>query len=117
VESLRPGQNDIKTLSEKGEVLNARGEYIPLIRLHEILGIAPWKKDPWNAIVIVTMHEGKKYSLLVDELLGEQPVVIKNLGTAMPKLQDIAGGTILGDGRVALVLDVPGIVETAKAGN
>ncbi len=79
VESLRPGQNDIKTLSEKGEVLNARGEYIPLIRLHEILGIAPWKKDPWNAIVIVTMHEGKKYSLLVDELLGEQPVVIKNL--------------------------------------
>lgn len=114
VESLRPRMEDIKKLSEKVEIINVRGEYIPLIRLNELLCINPWKKDPWNAIAIVTMHEGKKYSLLVDELLGEQQVVIKNLGTAMPKLQDIAGGTILGDGRVALVLDVPGIIEMVK---
>ncbi len=114
VESLRPRRDDIKTLGEKGEVVNVRGEYIPLLRLHEILGITPWKKDPWEAIVVVTMHEGIKCSLMADELLGEQQVVIKNLGRAMPQLCDIAGGTILGDGKVALVLDVPGIVEMAK---
>ncbi|MBI5213602.1 MAG: chemotaxis protein CheA [Nitrospirae bacterium] len=114
VESLRPRRDDVKTLGEKGEVVDVRGEYIPLLRLHEILGITPWKKDPWEAIVVVTRHEGTKYSLLADELLGEQQVVIKNLGRAMPQISDIAGGTILGDGKVALVLDVPGIVEMAK---
>ncbi|HAK89173.1 MAG TPA: chemotaxis protein CheA [Nitrospiraceae bacterium] len=114
VESLRPRRDDVKTLGEKGEVVNVRGEYIPLLRLYDILGITPWKKDPWEAIVVVTTHEGIKYSLLADELLGEQQVVIKNLGRAMPQISDIAGGTILGDGKVALVLDVPGIVETAK---
>jgi two-component system chemotaxis sensor kinase CheA len=112
VESLRPRMQDVKTVSEKGEVVNVRGEYIPLIRLYEKLGVEPWKRDPWEAIVILVSHENGKYCVLVDELLGEQQIVIKNLGAAMPKLPDIAGGTILGDGKVALVLDVPGLVET-----
>jgi len=114
VESLRPNRMDVKSLNEKGEVINVRGEYIPLIRLYEILGITSWMKNPWDAIVIVTMHEGRKYGLLVDELMGEQQIVIKNLGSATPRVSGIGGGTILGDGRVALVLDVPGIVETTK---
>ncbi|MDI6728831.1 MAG: chemotaxis protein CheA [Thermodesulfovibrionales bacterium] len=114
VESLRPNRMEVKSLNEKVEVINVRGEYIPLMRLYEILGITSWKKDPWDAIVIVTMHEGRKYGLLADELLGEQQIVIKNLGTATPKVRGIAGGTILGDGRVALVLDVPGIAEMVK---
>ncbi|MFZ6007512.1 MAG: chemotaxis protein CheA [Nitrospirota bacterium] len=114
VESLRPNRMDVKSLNEKGEVINVRGEYIPLMRLYEILGITSWKKDPWDAIVIVTMHEGRKYGLLADELMGEQQIVIKNLGSATPRVSGIGGGTILGDGRVALVLDVPGIVEMTK---
>lgn len=114
VESLRPNRMDVKSLNEKGEVINVRDEYIPLMRLYEILGITSWKKDPWDAIVIVAIHEGRKYGLLADELLGEQQIVIKNLGTATPKVRGIAGGTILGDGKVALVLDVPGIVEMVK---
>ncbi len=114
VESLRPNRMDVKSLNEKVEVINVRGEYIPLMRLYEILGITSWKKDPWDAIVIVAMHEGRKYGLLADELLGEQQIVIKSLGTATPKVRGIAGGTILGDGRVALVLDVPGIAEMVK---
>ncbi len=113
VESFRPKKTDIKTIKEKGEVVNVRGQYIPLLRLHDILGITPWNKDPWNSIVIVTTYEGENYCLLADDIIGQQQIVIKNLGKAMPKLQDIAGGTILGDGRVALVLDVPGIVEMA----
>jgi two-component system chemotaxis sensor kinase CheA len=113
VELLCPDKKDIKTLEEKAEVINVRGEYIPLLRLNGLLGIASWKKDPWDAIVVVTVHEGKKYCLMVDDLIGQQQIVIKNLGNATPRIRDIAGGTILGDGKVALVLDVPGIVEMA----
>ena len=62
---------------------------------------------------MVTHYQNRKYGLMVDELLGEQQVVLKNLGSATPKVQDISGGTIMGDGRVALVLDVAGIVQMA----
>ena len=111
VESLRPHRDDVKTLNEKGEAINIRGEFIPLVRLYKELRIKPWKKDPWEAIVVVASHDGKKCCLLADELVGEQQVVLKNLGTAMPKIKGISGGTILGDGKVALVLDVHGIME------
>lgn len=111
IESLRPAVQDVKTMTEKGEVVNVRGEFIPLIRLYEELGIAAWRKNPWEAIVVLVSHDGRKICLLADELIGEQQVVIKNLGKATPKISDIAGGTILGDGKVALVLDVPGILE------
>ncbi len=113
VQSLRPAREDVKTLGEKGEVIHVRGEYIPLIRMYEELGVEPWKQDPWEAIVVLVAYENKKRCLLVDELVGEQQVVIKNLGKATPNVCDVAGGTILGDGKVALVLDVPGIIEKA----
>jgi len=64
--------------------------------------------------VIVTHYNGKKYGFLADELLGEQQVVLKSLGAATPKVLDIAGGTIMGDGRVALVLDVMGVIVTSQ---
>lgn len=111
VESLRPAREDVKTVNEQLETINVRGEFIPLLRLHRIFGVKPRKSNPWEAIVVVTSHNGRRYGLLVDDLLGQQQIVIKNLGQTLPKLSDIAGGTILGNGRVALVLDVPGIVE------
>ncbi len=113
VESLRPERGNVKTLEERGEVVQVRGEYIPLVRLHELLGITPRIANPWEAIVVVTACDGGKFCFLVDDLIGQQQVVIKSLGAAVPKVGDIAGGTILGDGKVALVLDVPGIVEMA----
>ncbi|MBI5893036.1 MAG: chemotaxis protein CheA [Deltaproteobacteria bacterium] len=113
LESIKPNKEDVKTLAEKGEVVNVRGEFIPLIRLYENLNIKPWKKEPWNAIVVLVSYEKAKYCFLVDELLGQQQVVIKSLGRAIPKVNSISGGTILGDGRVALVLDVHGIVKAA----
>ena len=113
LESLRPPKDDVKTFTGKGEVINVRGEFIPLIRLHKELGLVPWKTDPWEAIVVLVAYENKRRCLLVDELVGEQQVVIKNLGAATPKIPEISGGTILGDGKVALVLDVPGIIETS----
>jgi two-component system, chemotaxis family, sensor kinase CheA len=114
VESLRPEQSVVHTVEEQGEVLNVRGEYIPLLRLSRILSIEPDKKDPWDAIVIVTHHENRKYGLMADALLGEQQVVLKTLGSATPKVNDIAGGTIMGDGRIALVLDIAGIIEKSR---
>ncbi|MEW5745915.1 MAG: chemotaxis protein CheA [Nitrospirota bacterium] len=114
VESLRPGRDDVKTLTERGEVVAVRGDYLPLIRLDRLLGITSRQERPWEAIVIITAYEGKRYGLLVDELAGQQQIVLKNLGTATPRIKDIAGGTILGNGRVALVLDVPGIIEISR---
>ena len=111
IESLRPGRENVKTLNERDEVIGVRGEFIPLIRLYEELGVTPRKRDPWKAIVVLVSHEDKRCCLLVDDLIGEQQIVIKSLGTALPKVRGIGGGTILGDGRVALVLDVPGIIE------
>lgn len=111
IETIRPGRKDVRTLNEKGDVIDVRGEYIPLLKLYKLLGISAWNENPWDAIVIVTAYEGRKYCLLIDDLLGQQQVVIKSLGTAVPKISDIAGGTILGDGKVALVLDVPGLIE------
>ena len=114
VESLRPSQSQVRTVEERGEVVNVRGEYLPIIRLQKALKLASGKSEPWQAIVIVVQQDGKKFCLLADEILGQQQVVIKHLGTALPKVPGIAGGTILGDGRVALVFDIPALVETAS---
>ncbi|HAM53276.1 MAG TPA: chemotaxis protein CheA [Nitrospiraceae bacterium] len=113
MESLRPHREDVSTIAGKGEVIRVRGEYLPLFRLRDLLGLPPCKREPWDAIVVVILHEREKYCILVDELIGQQQVVIKSIGTAMPQVPDIAGGTILADGRVALVLDAMGIVEMA----
>lgn len=114
VESVRPSRKDVSSVNEQGIVVNVRGENIPLIKLHHLLDIPSTYHDPCQAIVVVTQHDNRKYGLMVDELLGEQQVVLKNLGSATPKVQDIAGGTIMGDGRVALVLDVVGVIATAQ---
>lgn len=114
IESLRPKRGEVSTINERHEVVNIRDEFIPLIRLYEKLGIASARRDPAEAIVILVSHNNSKCCLLVDELIGQQQVVIKNLGAATPGVRNIANGTILGDGKVALVLDVPGIIEDAS---
>lgn len=113
IESLRPLKGEVHSVEEKRELVNVRGEYIPLIHLGDTLGIPATQRNAWEGIVVVTHHNKKKFGLLVDELQGEQQVVLKNLGSATPKVSEISGGTIMGDGRVALVLDVAGIVETS----
>ncbi len=114
IESLRPTRTVLHTVEEQGEVLNVRGEYIPLLRLNRTLAIPDARQHPWEATVVVTQYMNRKYGRLVEELLGEKQVVLKNLGSATPKVQEISGGTIMGDGRVALVLDVAGIVQRAN---
>ena len=115
IESLRPASGDIRSLAGRGQVVQVRGEHLPLIPLHEVFGIEPRTRDPADAICVIVDADGVHAALLVDELIGQQQVVIKNLETNYRKVQGIAGATIMGDGRVALILDLAGVVRMAQS--
>jgi two-component system chemotaxis sensor kinase CheA len=116
VESVRPARHAIATVLGRGESVTVRGQPLPIIRLHRLLDVEPKGLDPTQGIVVIVEHEGRLAALLVDELLGQQQVVIKSLESNFKKVDGIAGATILGDGRVALILDVPGLVSLARGG-
>jgi two-component system, chemotaxis family, sensor kinase CheA len=110
VESIRPGRAQVRTISGGMQVAAIRGEYIRLISLHRILNIPGKVPDPWKALVVVIETEnGSKAGLVVDELIGQQQVVVKSLLENFDAVRGISGATILGDGRVALILDLEGI--------
>jgi two-component system chemotaxis sensor kinase CheA len=110
-ESLRPAISDVRTVLGHGEVVIVRGEALPLLRLHDALGISGAETDPTRGIVVIAESDGKRYGLLVDHLLGQQQVVIKSLETNYRKVDGVSAATILGDGRVALILDVGGLTR------
>ncbi len=109
-ETLRPSREDLFTVQERGELLKVRNTFLPLVRLYNILGVEAEKKDPWDALVVLVENEGKLKGLLVDDLIGKQEVVIKNLGEEL-KIKGVAGATVMGDGRVGLILDIHGILD------
>ncbi len=106
VESLQITQDDLKSVSGEGHLLRVRGEYLPLVALHEIFNIQPTVTDLSQGIVVIIETEGRKTALLVDELLGQHQVVIKSLESNFRKVPGMSGATIMGDGKVALILDV-----------
>ncbi len=110
-ETVRPNPEDIKTIYKKGELIRVRGNLLPLIRLHQVLGVSPKKENPWEALVIVTENAGYQKGLVVDDLIGKQEVVIKNVGERLKSVKGVAGATIMGDGRVGLILDIQGIFD------
>ena len=107
-ESMRPDRTNYSTVHGRGETLLVRGELVPIIRLYEKFGVESTNTDPCEAIVVVVENEGRRRALMVDELLGKEEVVIKNLGGI--DVPGVAGGTILGDGRVGLILDLAGVI-------
>jgi two-component system chemotaxis sensor kinase CheA len=109
-ESMHPEEKNYSTVHGRGENLLVRGDLVPIIRLYEIFGVAPTYTDPCDAIVVVVENEGRRRALMVDELLGKEEVVIKNLGGL--DVPGVAGGTILGDGRVGLILDLAGVMAS-----
>lgn len=111
LESFRPSRDDYKTSFDKGEVLFIRGSLIPLVRLADIFGIRSEIENPWDGIVIVIENKGAKIGLLVDNILGKDEFVIKSLGPSFRHIKGIAGGSIMADGRVALIMDVVGIFD------
>lgn len=110
-ESIRPKAEEVSTVKRQGEMMNIRGRLLPLIRLHQALKVRNAAIDnPCDGLVIIVESDERVYGLMVDDLLGQQQVVIKNLGKRFKGLPGISGGTILGDGRVGLILDVSGVV-------
>jgi two-component system chemotaxis sensor kinase CheA len=116
VESIQPQAESVKTIVGKGEVMNVRGIYHPMIRLYEVFNLTPEYKDPSKAILLILETEGERVAFMVDEILGQQQVVIKNMEQNFRKIEGIAGATILGDGTVGFILDVRGLLELARHG-
>ncbi|CAK0742397.1 Chemotaxis protein CheA [uncultured Gammaproteobacteria bacterium] len=115
VESLRPKHADLHGLVNKCDVMMARGEYVRLVYLHKLFGIPGAVEDASKGLVVLVESEGDgRLGLVVDEVLGQQQVVIKSLEANFRRLDGVGAATILGDGRVALILDVAGLQEMSQ---
>jgi len=114
VESLQPSPSEIKEIAGRGKVLKVRGEYLPLLALYELFSINPNFTNPSDGTVVILEAEGNKAALFIDELVGQQHVVVKNLESNYRKVVGISGATIMGDGGVALILDVPSLLRTNR---
>ena len=120
-ESFRPGESDYHTVKGEGEMVQVRESLIPLVRLERLFGgnghdaCCASESLPWERLAVVVENQERKLCLLVDELLGQEEVVIKNLGGWLTDVKGIAGATIMGDGRVGLILDVAEIHSSALA--
>ena len=111
VESMQVIAADLKTVSGEGQLLRVRGEYLPLVKVHEVFNTKPKAIGLENGIAVIVEAEGKKTALFVDELVGQHQVVIKSLESNFRKMPGISGATIMGDGRVALILDVAALIS------
>ncbi len=114
IESFQPKAGDLNEISGQGKVVHVRGEYLPVILLHQVFNIKPRITDPTEGILVLLETEGKKVALFVDELVGQHQVVIKSLETNYRKVVGISGATIMGDGRVAMIMDVGSLVKLSQ---
>ncbi len=114
VESMQLKPAGVNRLSGQGEVFSFRGDYLPILRLHELFGVEPHTRALDEGLVVVAEGAGRRVGLFVDDLLGQQQVVIKSLEANCGHIEGISGATILGDGSVALILDVPGLIRVAS---
>jgi two-component system chemotaxis sensor kinase CheA len=110
-EMFRPKPDTIWTVHGRAEMALVRGSLLPVVRLCRSFGVTPRTEDPLDSVLVVAEVEGQKFCVLVDALLGKQEVVIKALGETFSKVQGVAGGAILGDGRVGLILDLERIFK------
>ncbi|WP_431226433.1 chemotaxis protein CheA [Burkholderia contaminans] len=115
MESLQPSNDDIYTVGNGERVVRVRGEYLPLVALHEVFSVDDARTDPTQGIVTIMETEGRRFAMLIDELVGQQQVVVKNLETNYRKVHGISAATILGDGSVALIVDVAALNRETRA--
>jgi len=116
VQSFRPGPGDVSTVVGRGEMAMLRGDLIAVVRLARFFEIAGAVTDPCEGLLVVVEADGRRAAVLVDELLGQQQVVVKALGEGLGQVRGVSGGTILGDGRVGLILDPAGLLRLADGG-
>ncbi|AKQ60547.1 chemotaxis protein CheA [Bordetella hinzii] len=105
-ESLQPQQDQIYTVAGNERVMHVRGEYLPLVEMHRVFSVGQAQTDPTQAIAVIMQAEDRRFALLVDHLVGQHQVVVKNLESNYRKVPGISAATILGDGSVALIVDV-----------
>ena len=114
VESFQVQANTIKTIGGTGRVVEVRDEYMPVVDLERVFNVPRFDFEHVSNIMVVVEAEGGRVALLVDELLGQQQVVVKNLESNYRKVDDVSGATIMGDGRVALILDVGSLIRRSR---
>jgi len=113
-QALRPTRESYTSVVGKGEMINAMGQLMPLIRMYELFDIDPEHKNPWDAIVVVVDSESGSRCLMVDKIVSKAEVVVKSLGEGLKNIKGLAGGAILGDGRIGLIIDTEGLFELAE---
>lgn len=114
LQSIQPKADCLKTVVGKGELVNVHGSYLPVMRLYEVFTLKPEITDPTKAILLILETEGERVAVMVDEILGQQQVVIKSMEQNFRKVEGVAGATILGDGTVGFILDVRGLLDIAR---
>lgn len=111
---LRPNKEYYNTVIGRGEVINVMGSLLPLVRLHDLFDIEPDCRNPWEATIVVVDGENGSKCLLVDEIMGQEEVVIKGLSESLRHVKGVSGGAILGDGNIGLILDPEGLFELSE---
>jgi two-component system chemotaxis sensor kinase CheA len=114
VESFQVSEHTVKTIGGSGRVVEVRGDYMPVMDLEQLFNVPRYDSENAAAIMVVIEADGGRVALMVDELLGQQQVVVKNLEANYRKVDDVSGATIMGDGRVALILDVGSMVRRSR---
>jgi len=114
VESFQVEAHTVRSIGGSGQVVQVRDEYLPVVDLERVFDLRRSGEAPPRPVMVVVEAEGRRAALLVDELLGQQQVVVKNLEANYRRVNDISGATIMGDGRVALILDVGALARRAR---
>jgi two-component system chemotaxis sensor kinase CheA len=110
-EIFRPRPETVFTVENRNEMVLVRGNLLPIVRLYKRFGVSPGTCEIAESVLVVTESGGRRFCLVVDELIGKQEVVIKTLGETFKSVVGVAGGAILGDGRVGLIVDMDGVFE------
>jgi len=114
IESFQIKPSDINTVAQGAQVVKVREEYMPVIELERVFQVPRFEFNGTSPIMVVVEADGSRVALMVDELLGQQQVVIKNLESNYRKVPNVSGATILGDGKVALILDTSGLIRRSR---
>jgi two-component system chemotaxis sensor kinase CheA len=112
--SFQPEREMLSTVAGRGEIVLLRGDVLPIVRLHRMLGVEGAETDATRGLLVIVGSGERRTALLVDELLGQQQLVAKSLGEGLGRVPGISGGAILGDGRVGLILDVAEIMAISR---
>jgi two-component system, chemotaxis family, sensor kinase CheA len=117
LETMQPKPDELKTVTGEGALVKVHGEYIPIIALHSLFNMPTEVTNPCDGILVLIEAQGKKAALFVDALVGQQQVVIKSIETNFRKVLGVSGATIMGDGSVALIIDVAAIIKLGQKTN